>query len=103
MNLDQLVRLDAWKVFGLAGQLFFTLRFLVQWYASERAGRSTVPVVFWYLSLGGGAMLFAYALCHLHDVVFTVGQLAGLSIYGRNLVLIRRGRAGTYGAAGPGA
>ena len=102
MNLDQLVRLDAWKVFGLAGQLFFTLRFLVQWYASERAGRSTVPVAFWYLSLLGGGMLFVYALWYLADPVFTLGQFAGLFVYGRNLSLIRR-RTGSYGTPGPGA
>lgn len=90
MRLDELVHLNAWKVFGLLGQIFFTLRFVVQWLVSERAGRSTVPVAFWYLSLAGGGMLFVYALWYLADPVFTLGQFAGLFVYSRNLALIRR-------------
>ena len=40
--------LDAmWLTVGLLGQLMFTARFLVQWWASEKAGRSVVPVAFW--------------------------------------------------------
>ena len=48
-----------WVMFGLAGQLLFMGRFLVQWIASEREGRSVMPVAFWYLSIGGGQILFA--------------------------------------------
>lgn len=88
--LDRLFNVDAWVIFGLLGQAFFTSRFVVQWIASERRGRSTVPVAFWYLSLAGGAILFAYAFLYRHDLVFTLGQAAGLFVYGRNLMLIRR-------------
>ncbi|HEU4403542.1 MAG TPA: lipid-A-disaccharide synthase N-terminal domain-containing protein [Candidatus Polarisedimenticolia bacterium] len=108
MNLDRLLHLNAWVFFGLLGQVFFTLRFLVQWLVSERSGRSTLPVAFWYLSLLGGGMLFVYALWYCHDLVFTLGQSAGLLVYTRNLMLIRRqrgreeGRA-TQGVPGPGA
>ena len=94
MNLERLLHINGWVLFGLLGQLFFTLRFLVQWLVSEREGRSTVPVAFWYLSLLGGGMLFVYALWGRHDLVFTLGQFAGLFIYSRNLALIRRGREG---------
>jgi lipid-A-disaccharide synthase-like uncharacterized protein len=80
-------------VVGLVGQGFFFSRFLVQWIVSERQGRSTVPVVFWYLSLAGGVLLLAYALS-VRDPVFTLGQSVGLVVYVRNLVLVRRGRAG---------
>ena len=106
MNLDRLLHLDAWVLFGLLGQLCFTLRFLVQWIASERSGRSQVPMVFWYLSLLGGGALFVYALWYRHDLVFTLGQGAGLIVYARNLVLIHGGQARqdlVQGAAGPGA
>ena len=108
MNLEHLMHVNAWVLFGLLGQAFFTLRFLVQWVASERRGRSTVPEVFWYLSLAGGAMLLVYAFWYRHDLVFTLGQFAGLFVYTRNLVLIRRlrGRAdavAVQGIAGPGA
>lgn len=73
-----------WLAIGFVGQGFFFSRFLVQWIASERAGRSIIPMAFWYLSLGGGLTLFAYAL-HLGDPVFILGQSCGAVIYLRNL------------------
>lgn len=76
-----------WVVFGLGGQLLFTARFLVQWIASERARRSVVPLAFWYFSIGGGAILLAYAI-YRGDPVFIFGQSMGLFIYLRNLWLI---------------
>lgn len=76
-----------WVVFGLAGQLLFMGRFLVQWIASEREGRSVVPIAFWYFSIGGGIILFFYAL-YRADPVFILGQSVGLFIYARNLWLI---------------
>lgn len=75
-----------WYVLGFTGQLFFFSRFFVQWLASERAGRSVIPLSFWYLSLLGGATLFAYAI-HLGDPVFVIGQSTGAFIYLRNLYL----------------
>ena len=80
-----------WVVLGLGGQLLFTARFLVQWIASERARKSTVPVAFWYFSMAGGVILFAYAV-YRRDPVFILGQTTGLLIYSRNLWLIRRER-----------
>jgi len=76
-----------WVAFGLAGQLLFMGRFLVQWIASEREHRSVVPVAFWYFSIGGGVILFTYAL-YRADPVFILGQSVGLFIYSRNLWLI---------------
>jgi len=73
-----------WYAVGFLGQAFFFSRFLVQWLASERAGRSVIPVSFWYLSLLGGATLFVYAI-HLGDPVFIIGQSTGGFIYLRNL------------------
>ena len=75
-----------WISLGFFGQAFFFSRFLVQWVASERAGRSVIPMAFWYLSLIGGATLFVYAV-HLGDPVFIAGQSAGVFIYLRNLYL----------------
>ena len=74
----------AWYAVGFLGQAFFFSRFLVQWLASERAGRSVIPLSFWYLSLFGGATLFVYAI-HLGDPVFIIGQSTGAFIYLRNL------------------
>ena len=80
-----------WVSLGIAGQALFSFRFVIQWLASERANRSTVPVAFWYFSLAGGATLLAYAIFRT-DPVFIVGQAGGLLIYVRNLHLIYRRR-----------
>jgi len=84
-------RLDVAAVIGLIAQLCFTARFVVQWIASERAGRSVVPTAFWYFSLGGGLVLLGYAL-YRGDPVFIIGQALAPFIYVRNLVLIARER-----------
>ena len=55
-----------WLGVGLLAQLMFSMRFIVQWIASERARRSIVPETFWYFSMVGGAMLFAYAIYRQH-------------------------------------
>lgn len=76
-----------WVLIGLGGQLLFTARFLVQWLASERAGRSTIPLAFWYFSIAGGLVLFVYSV-YRADPVFILGQSMGIAIYSRNLYLI---------------
>lgn len=82
---------DLAVLIGLIGQLLFTARFLVQWIASERAGRSVIPVSFWFFSLGGGFILLGYAI-YRKDPVFILGQAMGTFIYLRNLMLISRER-----------
>lgn len=81
--------LDWWVVLGVIAQLFFTARFAVQWLASERAGRSVIPVAFWILSLVGGVTLLIYAI-HRKDPVFIAGQAFGVFVYLRNLQLVLR-------------
>jgi lipid-A-disaccharide synthase-like uncharacterized protein len=83
--------MNFWVLLGFSGQALFGSRFLVQWLASERAGRSVIPRIFWYLSLLGGLILLGYAV-HLRDPVFIVGQGGGLGVYVRNLMLLRRPR-----------
>jgi lipid-A-disaccharide synthase-like uncharacterized protein len=92
--------LDWWVVVGLIAQFFFTARFVVQWLASERAGRSIIPVAFWFLSIAGGTMLLIYAL-HRKDPVFIAGQTFGLFVYLRNVqMILREFRRAPAGAAG---
>ena len=86
-----------WVGLGLAGQLLFSARFIVQWIASERKKRSVIPVAFWYFSIGGSALLLAYAI-HQRDPVFILGQSAGAVVYFRNLRLIRTERRLSAGA-----
>lgn len=78
-----------WLVVGFAGQMLFASRFLVQWIVSERRRQSVIPVAFWWLSLGGAALLLAYAI-YRRDPVFILGQAFGFIVYTRNLVLISR-------------
>ena len=77
-------RLDWWLALGFLAQALFTARFLVQWIASERAGRSVIPVAFWFFSIGGGLLLLVYAL-YRRDPVFIAGQAFGVFVYARNL------------------
>jgi lipid-A-disaccharide synthase-like uncharacterized protein len=58
-----------WLALGFGGQICFSMRFLIQWLASERAGRSTIPRAFWYYSLVGGLMVLTYA-AYTRDPVF---------------------------------
>jgi lipid-A-disaccharide synthase-like uncharacterized protein len=78
-------------VVGFTGQLLFTSRFLIQWLASERAKASVMPVMFWWISIGGGVMLLIYSIWR-QDPVFILGQSFGLVVYFRNLVLIAKSR-----------
>jgi lipid-A-disaccharide synthase-like uncharacterized protein len=85
------VQLDWWIALGFLAQALFTMRFAVQWIASERAGRSVVPMAFWVFSIGGGLLLLIYAL-HRRDPVFIAGQGLGVFIYLRNLQFVLRER-----------
>jgi len=81
----------AWIMIGLAGQVVFSCRFLVQWLVSEKQRKSTIPPVFWWLSLGGGICLFAY-FAWRQDIVGVLGQSSGLVIYSRNIRLLHKQR-----------
>jgi lipid-A-disaccharide synthase-like uncharacterized protein len=78
-----------WVILGLAGQAAFFSRFLVQWVASERQGKSVMPVAFWYLSLVGSLALLVYAI-HRREPIFALGQSVGGIVYVRNLALRKR-------------
>jgi len=80
-------RLDWWVFLGIAAQGLFTMRFLVQWIASERAGRSVIPLAFWIFSIAGGLLLLVYAL-YRKDAVFIAGQAFGVFVYLRNLYFV---------------
>lgn len=85
------MQFDTWVVIGFIAQGLFSARFLVQWIASERAGRSIIPTAFWIFSIAGGVMLFAYSL-YRKDPVFIAGQGLGLFVYLRNLYFVMRDR-----------
>jgi lipid-A-disaccharide synthase-like uncharacterized protein len=83
--------LDWGILIGYVAQSLFAMRFVVQWIASERVGKSVIPAAFWVISIGGGLMLLGYAL-YRKDPVFIIGQATGLFVYLRNLQFVMRGR-----------
>jgi lipid-A-disaccharide synthase-like uncharacterized protein len=84
-------RLDWWVLLGFVAQSLFAMRFLVQWIASERAGRSVIPLAFWIFSICGGLLLLVYAL-YRKDPVFIAGQAFGVFVYLRNIHFVLRER-----------
>lgn len=77
----------AWVSMGLAGQLLFTGRMVLQWLVSEKQRQSVVPPAFWWMSLAGASMLVLYFIWR-RDAVGVLGQATGWIIYVRNLWLI---------------
>ncbi len=84
---------DLGILIGYVAQVMFAMRFVVQWIASERAGRSVVPTAFWVFSIGGGLMLLGYAI-YRKDPVFIIGQAFGVFVYLRNLQFVHARQAG---------
>jgi len=84
-----MLKWDLWVLIGLAAQVLFSMRFVVQWIASERKRQSVIPISFWYFSIAGSLVLLLYAI-HRDDPVFTLGQAFGTFVYVRNLMLIYR-------------
>jgi len=74
---------------GFIGQGLFASRFIVQWIHSEKKKESSIPIVFWYLSIFGGIGLLIYAIFR-KDPVIILGQSFGILVYLRNLILIYR-------------
>ena len=89
--------MNSWLVVGFFGQCLFSMRFLIQWLASEKQKKSVIPLSFWYFSLGGAVVLLTYAI-YRKDPVFILGQSVGLIIYTRNLILIARHKEKKAGA-----
>ena len=76
-------------IIGFVGQGLFASRFIFQWIYSEKKGESSIPIIFWYLSIFGGMGLLTYAIFR-KDPVIIAGQTFGIFIYLRNLILIYR-------------
>ncbi|PKQ63478.1 lauroyl acyltransferase [Labilibaculum filiforme] len=76
-------------LWGVAGQITFTFRFVYQWIYSERKGESLLPMGFWVISIIGSVMILSYALYRKDPVLF-LGQGFGMIVYCRNMILIRK-------------
>ena len=88
-------------LFGLFGQGLFMGRFALQWIASERRGRSVVPLGFWWLSLAGASVLLTYFAVQ-REPIGVLGQVLGWPIYLRNIYMVLRDRhLGLVGSTDP--
>lgn len=86
--------IENWNIFlviGFVGQGLFSMRFIIQWLASEKAKKSVIPFSFWTLSLSGSVFLLIYAI-YKKDPVFILGQAPNVLIYSRNIYLIRKNK-----------
>lgn len=80
-------KFDMWLVFGIVAQVLFAMRFVVQWIASEKAGKSVMPIAFWFFSMAGGSLTLIYGLVRREPIII-LGQVLAIFIYVRNLQLI---------------
>ena len=85
-------------VLGFIGNAIFSMRFLVQWVASERQKESVIPVSFWYWSISGSVIMCFYFIFK-RDPVGILAYLPNSLIYIRNLMLIRKRKFALTAAA----
>lgn len=74
---------------GTVGQLMLNLRYLYQWYFSEKAHESLLPMGFWIISAVASVQVVFYAY-HRMDPVLLVAQSMGFVAYARNIYLSHR-------------
>jgi lipid-A-disaccharide synthase-like uncharacterized protein len=82
--LDQTDFTDTLILIGSAGQLLLNFRYLYQWYYSERANQSLLPMGFWVISAVASVMVVVYGV-YRHDPVLLTAQGLGLFAYLRNI------------------
>lgn len=83
---NPLSTLDFFFLIGITGQLLLNFRYFYQWYFSERARESLLPLGFWIISAVASVMVVVYSI-YRDDIVLLVAQSAGLIAYGRNIYL----------------
>lgn len=78
-------------IYGSAGQVIFTVRFIYQWWYSHRLQRSELPLGFWVISLTGCFIIVSYGLLRM-DPVLILGQSVGFITYTRNIMIYKRSK-----------
>lgn len=73
-------------LFGSAGQVFLTLRFIYQFLYSRKRHESILPTNFWLISIIGSGITVVYGI-YRQDPVLILGHSAGLITYIRNFQL----------------
>jgi lipid-A-disaccharide synthase-like uncharacterized protein len=73
---------------GAIGQLTLNLRYLYQWYFSEKQNESVLPFGFWVISALASMLIVWYGI-YRNDPVLLVAQSMGLIVYLRNMFLLK--------------
>ena len=85
--------MEEWRIvlypLGFASGLAFALRFIIQWFQSEKAKKSVVPPLFWKISLLGNALLILHSFIQIQYHVCLIQGLNAI-ISWRNLNLIQQ-------------
>lgn len=74
---------------GITGQLLLNCRYLYQWYFSEKANESVLPLGFWVISLAASVMVVIYSIAR-QEPVLLVAQTLGIVVYVRNIIIYLR-------------
>ena len=80
--------LDFWTFFGLIAQGMLFLRFLIQWWATEKSKKIIIPLSFWYISIIGYVMVGIYAIVR-NDIVFLSAAIVQTVLFTRNLFIAK--------------
>ena len=81
------IQITAWKLIGYLGVSMFTGRWFVQLIASRKAGRPTMPRLFWVMSMAGSLMCLAYFVFGKNDSVGVLAYLFPSAVSAYNLYL----------------
>ncbi len=84
---------DPIMIIGGIGQLALNLRFVYQWFVSEKQKTSVLPFGFWFISTWASVLVIVYALFHpIYEIepVLLVSQGLGIVVYIRNMILASR-------------
>ena len=77
------------SILGAIGAMVFSMRFIVQWLASEKAKDSVIPISFWYWSIAGTLIMLLYFILRREPIGILL-YLPNSWIYIRNLMLIKK-------------
>jgi lipid-A-disaccharide synthase-like uncharacterized protein len=88
-------------IMGGIGQLLLNVRFIYQWWYSEKRGTSMLPLGFWIISAIASVMILRYAWYTTPnktiDPVLLVAQSMGMIAYLRNIFIHSQAAAKTAG------
>lgn len=71
---------------GIVSQVIFNIRFVYQWFRSEKKKTSVLPKGFWVMSLIGSGLILIYGVIR-EDPVLLAGHGIGFVMYIRNLYI----------------